>query len=634
MHKLYVPVSLANFSPERIDQLRCELARAGAQRVFVTAGRSIMSQAEKDDAVSRLKTAVLWLKENGYEPAVWISSLGHGGNTAIDRDYQHIIAADGSRCADSFCPLDERFCEEFARYVADLATTGVDMIMLDDDYRLGYRTGNVGCFCPLHVRDVSRRLGREVTAEDILSKGLSGKPNPIRDAWLDSCGESLRALARRLRAAVDSVDPAIRLGHCAVLDTWDIDGVDSITLARDFAGNTKPFLRLIGAAYWGPGNNFGCNIANVIELERMQLSWCEGQGIETFYEGDVFPRPRHHVPAAYLEALDTALRADGRINGGLKYMLDYETSPFYERGYIDRHERNAALAADFSRIFAGKRHAGVRIYEHMRRLRDYDLGDPCPGPAYIARDFVSTGARLLCDNSVPMQYDEEDVTVVFGENARHVPEQLLSHGAILDAVAARLLHERGIDVGLSSIKGPFMATRVDYPSKGEGMGFRSGMYGTNSAFCLLTEPLPSAEPLCVLSGEGQSACAYRYEDAAGRRFLVFPFIAKRSRTVSMLFRNYYMQSLLFENIGWIRRRPLDICISKCPDLYVQTAKSENELAIGLWNMYADAAFFGEVPLGESWREAEFYNCSGRLCGNSLQLDDLGAFSFGAVLLKK
>ena len=95
-----------------------------------------------------------------------------------------------------------------------------------------------------------------------------------------------------------------------------------------------------------------------------------------------------------------------------------------------------------------------------------------------------------------------------------------------------------------------------------------------------------------------------------------------------------MQDQLLESLAWIRRKPMDVAIRRCPDLYLQTAKSENELAIGLWNMFADAAFIGEVELAETWSSAEFINCTGSLENGKLVIDDIGAFCFGAVLLKK
>lgn len=46
--------------------------------------------------------------------------------------------------------------------------------MIDDDFRL--LTGRNGCFCPLHLHEIGRRLGREFTREelvDVLRKDAS-----------------------------------------------------------------------------------------------------------------------------------------------------------------------------------------------------------------------------------------------------------------------------------------------------------------------------------------------------------------------------------------------------------------------------------------------------------------------------
>jgi hypothetical protein len=52
----------------------------------------------------------------------------------------------------------------------------------------------------------------------------------------------------------------------------------------------------------------------------------EDKNIEVLSEGDVYPRPRHKIPANYLEIFDTALRAADCTNGIHKYMLDYTSN--------------------------------------------------------------------------------------------------------------------------------------------------------------------------------------------------------------------------------------------------------------------------------------------------------------------
>ena len=60
--------------------------------------------------------------------------------------------------------------------------------------------------CPLHLARISELLGgEEITREILMEKAFTGGKNRYRDAWLQACGESLRILAKKLRAAVDSL---------------------------------------------------------------------------------------------------------------------------------------------------------------------------------------------------------------------------------------------------------------------------------------------------------------------------------------------------------------------------------------------------------------------------------------------
>lgn len=212
------------------------------------------------------------------------------------------------------CPLDENFLYDHAEFAKKLAAAGTDIIMYDDDFRFGFIDSGFGCMCRYHMKAMEERLCEPLSEGGLYEKIFTGGKNRYRDAWYEATGESLKNFALKMREAVDTVNPRVRIGACSCMTVWDTDGVDSYTLARCFAGKTRPFVRLIGAPYWAAmGMLWGNRIQDVIELERMQLGWRreEDGDIEVFSEGDVYPRPRFRVPAAYLEALDTALRADG-----------------------------------------------------------------------------------------------------------------------------------------------------------------------------------------------------------------------------------------------------------------------------------------------------------------------------------
>ncbi|HNZ39593.1 MAG TPA: alkaline phosphatase family protein, partial [Candidatus Latescibacteria bacterium] len=483
----------------------------------------------------------------------------------------------------------------------------------------------LGCFCDLHLAAFAKVTGKMLSREELVQRVYTGGRSPDRDAWLQVCGDSLRHLAARLRAAVDTVSPDIRLGHCAVLSTWDVDGVDSIELARIFAGKTSPFLRLIGAPYWAAQRAWGFRLASVIEVERMQRKWCEGQGIEIFAEGDVYPRPRFNVPAAYLEGFDTALRADGGLDGILKYMIDYSCSPHYETGYVNRHARNMPLYEEIETHFSSKPAVGVRVYEVMHKLQGATLPPTFPGGWYIQETFIPASIEFLCDNSVPVQYDTPDVTIVFGENARYASAETLQYGAILDAPAAEILTQRGFDVGLRKVLGKANVHAEYYPADGETVPV-SGTY-----FNLEVDA--RARFVTHIKGEGASGGAYEYENADGVRFLVYPFHAYETRQHNRAFRCYCRMRQLAASIEYIRRKPMDVVCPGNPDLYIQCKKDERSLSIGLWNFSVDEIIAPKIRLCDEYESARFIRCAGELRGKEIELTTLPPFGFAAVILQ-
>lgn len=325
-----VPLSITRSAKIFEANIR-DLHRLGADRVFLVIGRGFGSDDENQAEIETLTKNIEIYKNAGFETGVWFSTMGHGANLC-DADFTRLKGLHGNSCCDSFCPLDPKFTTAVYARVRDAARSGAKIIMIDDDFRLSSRN-DCGCTCDRHMAEYRRRLGENISSEEVLVKAFGGGPNRYRDVWYDLMGDTLRDFAHGMRAAVDDVDPTVRLGACTCMSVWDADGVDSIEIARILAGKTKPFMRFSGAPYWVTLWEPPCNhLQYIAELERMQRSWCEKTGIECFAEGDVYPRPRYYAPAAYLETFETILRADGGFDGILKYAFDYACSPFYETG--------------------------------------------------------------------------------------------------------------------------------------------------------------------------------------------------------------------------------------------------------------------------------------------------------------
>ena len=239
---------------ETLEKNLCRCRDAGAHRIFYVVCSATASEETKQLCLRRLRYAVPRVRAAGFEVGCWLNSLGHGGpagaetlRAAAEGHLTLMRSLDGVQDTESCCPLNENYRGLFCDWVGRLAATGVDIIQLDDDFRYGWRGGERFCCCDDHIRLLEAALGEPFDAARMKKALEEGAPNRLRSTWLQVQGQTLLDFARMLRAAVDKVAPTVRLTACAVLSTWDIDGVDSLTLAKAFAGGTKPLLRLIGA---------------------------------------------------------------------------------------------------------------------------------------------------------------------------------------------------------------------------------------------------------------------------------------------------------------------------------------------------------------------------------------------------
>ena len=624
MYTVSVPIILQeNFD---LEKNLTELRRLDATRVMLCPHVNGREYTISDTELARIKEYNGRLMDLGYEVCVWINSLGHGGPAYKSR-FQLAVNAEGKEVG-GVCPLDENVVSAFSELVRRIASTGVDALMLDDDYRFAFKDG-VGCFCERHLRAFAERTGKHLTREELVNTVYTGDPTPERRVWLDLLGDSLLGLARALRAAADEVNPGMRLGLCSSPSTWDTDGVDSMELAKALAGpNTRPIHRFIGAPYWAQVGLGGHSLADTVELTKLEERWLEETDpkfaveADTFAEGDVYPRPRYMTPSVNLEAYDVALRAAGNIKGILKYAIDYTSSPFYERGYCDRAERNRPLYAQVERRFAGKSPVGVRVFEPMKKLARMRLPEKFISGSYIEDLFFPQSIRYLVDKSIPI--GDGPSTAVFGAAALDLPED--TDGCILDLEAARIITERGVDVGLRSIGD------VVHPGTEYFIDENELVALTGSATWHSIDVDEKARLLTrIRCGKNEHPGAYLYENAEGRRFMVLAFTTIVRDRDGGATRSYCKRRMTLNSVDWLARAPLSVCPDcDAPDLYSYIAADKNSTAVLLWNGFADDILAPVIRLSEKFSRAEFFNCSGRLEDGRVLLDRIEPFGLALV----
>ena len=605
------------------------LKRSHADIVFLVLTRKMEYRFSPEEDLAMVRELIPYYEKEGFTVGVWIGeSVGHDWGTP--GPYTPLVLQDGTPLHAAYCPLDRNFSHDICHWIAKVAGYGAKLLLIDDDFRLSRGTYGMTCFCERHRRAFAEAVGMADLPDALRVRDLvyTGAPSRYRDAWLTLSGDTLRNFARKIRAAVDEVDPKITIGFCGCLSTWDLDGVESSELAGIFAGEgNRPFLRLIGAPYWIAINPPDRKMHDVIDFERMEAYHVKDLGMTVLSEGDSYPRPRYAVPAVYLEGFDTLLHADGNLDGIHKYTVDYYASPSYEEGYYRAAEENRPIHEAIDRLFGGKHTVGIRHPAVMRTLRDAELPDTFATPGYGIND----GACFVSSCSLPLTFGEEGEypAVVFGEEARHVARKFLKGGAILDLNAAKILEKRGIDVGLERVGDPLLSPVELFRDSGE----RVFLFGGTK---WRTEPKSGAtvESDFIDADGTRVSGTYSYTNADGDSFLVLPFTVKRvgdrrEESVIGIYESYERQKQV---AAFARRigRPLPAECPGYPDLYLLCKDGEGRRTVGLWNFFADTAHTPRVFLSERPKKITgTIACDATLDENSVTLSDIAPHGMAA-----
>lgn len=616
-YSVSIPVNCMNLEKLGREKILSKLKAFDAKRVFLNYEESLdfggIYVADEDyriEQMNKLRSAADFFKAEGYETAAWFWAF------KIDEKLGFTRLCDffGNEVPDTACPSDKDFLSFAADCVENVAKSGVELIAFNDDLRFGFFSTEITCLCENHIKRICEIVGENLSREELHDKIINGGENKYRNAYIAVNKEFLMSFATTMRKRVDSVNPSIRMGFCAAMSAWDIDG-DAYELAKALAGNTKPFIRLIGAPYWAVNKSWSNRLQDVIELNRMEKSYFENKDIELIAEGDVWPRPRMNCPAAFLEGYDTALRAFGKLDGILKIALDYASLPDYEIGYEFFHVQNKPLYKRIADAFSGKENVGVRVYEYAEKFRRMKNPNEIGERNEPEKLFFSEAARTLTCNGIPTVYEGKgECGIVFGENARYIPRSVLKHGVILDTAAAAILKDRGVDIGIEKFgEKKVISGEYFYKSKNRIIAYNSPAYDI--------ELNHDAEVLSIgITKEKNIPMSFIYKNKSGERFLI---INTNPRENDLIMRHYERG---FQYRDFIGEKMPATCVGN-PDVYLLCSKKGDELTVGVWNFCIDPTVNAAVILDKEYRNVEFLKGNGTICGKVLQLDEIPAYGF-------
>lgn len=641
MFNVTVPI-YATSTADR-DEILKVLRRVGASRVAVVVMRELDYGFSSPKTLVALEESLAFYTEQGYDPLVWVGqTFGHDTARGGDAKYTTIKCLESAETENGsvFCPLDKNFLADFENWMINIAKCGAKLILLDDDFRLSYRGTGIGCCCDLHMQKLREELGEDIGREQIRAKAFNGGKNRYRDAWLKIQKNSMEDFGRALRAAVDTVDKNVRLGFCASPCGYDLD-MDTVKLARIMAGDTKPFIRTLGAPYWSTKSNRR-HLGEIVNMERMEIEWCRAGGVESIAEGDNFPRPRFATPAAYVETFEEILRADGKGDGILKYFWSTYDTIEYEQGYIRATENNLSLFGEIEEIFANKpRCVGLRPYNAQNITETAALDSNEKGVlTKCERSLYYPSLNFTAVTSMPTSFDTDCVNVLFGENARRISREELKNGSVIDIVAAKILTERGIDVGITEINGEQGAPGVrggfeavfEYDADKKNS---TAMRGNVRIYDIRHKNGARAVSYFKI-GEAFQVGVYEYENADGERFLVYPFDAEQARTQRNWFNSYWRKQQLIDSLEFLGRKPFEVYdTGKNPMLYILAKKNESSIAVGLWNIFEDKIPETRIHVEGEYESIRFVNCQGHREGSDVVIDStIYPFEFAGFELMK
>lgn len=462
---IYSQIEIDHIDRSNRERYLEDVRAAGIGAVLLSFCEFFEEGAARRPRCERLADMLSYFESNGVPTAVWINGFGYGnelngaGGRRL-RDCARLTAFSG-RTTGAVCPTDPVIMEAISENVRDAIRAGAKLVLIDDDFVQSVRPG-LGCVCSNHLARISKKIGRQVTREDVRDS-FTGKPTALRRAFLDVSGEVAVEAAKFLRKAADEVDPSAGLGLCASYTHYDVEGVEIDELLAAFAGNGRRFFRISGAPYWRDAKYGGAGLDGTLEFVRMQSAWMRGKGWTLLDENDPYPRKVSLVPPYLCELYDKAVIADGAL-ARHKYMLCYGTDRS-EPGYLDAHLANRADDAALKAMFAGTAGFGIRTVFPQHSIRDAELPVPYVGDKRMMTLFSHPlAAHFLVRNGIPVRHEGLGPSIAFGAAALAVDDGVMKRGVILDLPAARQLEARGVDTGLKRFGGgepPAFFTHAD-----------------------------------------------------------------------------------------------------------------------------------------------------------------------------
>ena len=350
------------------------------------------------------------LAKRGLRAGVLVqATIGHGYQLTTRIPFTPLVGASDGEEKYVACPYDENFRKYIRKSFATIAKARPSSIMVDDDFRLFVRA-YMGCACPLHMREISRRFGREITREEMWARfdEDTEENRTLMDIFYETQIDSLIGAAREMRAGIDEVDPAMQGSFCVCGDTCEGAG----EIARILAGKGNPvILRVNNAKYCSPGARGVTRSMARAAIQKAVLK----KDVDVFLaETDTCPQNRYSTSAAGLHTHFTCSILEGMA--GAKHWITRLSAfePKSGEAYRKKLAKYAGMYRKLSEIVPDVEWLGARI-----PLSDKPWTPKPPISGYeMASDANSWASCVIERLGLPMYYSEKWGGAVFVDGRR------------------------------------------------------------------------------------------------------------------------------------------------------------------------------------------------------------------------
>lgn len=455
------------------------------------------------------------------------------------QDWQRMVDPNGREATAVVCPLDPGWRRYYAEALARYAREGFRVIWIDDDIRFHNHAPLDwgGCFCPLHVAEFNRRTGAQAAREQIVAAcAAPGHPHPWRSAWMDMWEDTHLRMIAEWREIVEARGARLGLmssapeSHAAEGRRWD-------NWWRAFSGDQAPIHR---PHYWAYGDTLGSALPNFIAMLDQNravqpASVSSGPEIECFTYGR-WNKSFRQIGAQM--ALAHVLGSN-ELNISLYDFMGNDPDDEPERAQFLKAWRPVCdWLADTFPMTLRSIGVGIPWSQDMGRAIHTDGSGAwqsltCPSRGWArwlgaaGRAFSMRPGDAVNALAGPVVWSFSDAQI----------RQWLSHGALLDGVAAHILIERGLGEWIGMRRGRLITQQDALYSVEQvldaAFGLRAGAqisanHETLAACIFQGEPVAGVRIVSDLRSPTQQIVGHGltlFENALGGRVAIAPWSA-------------------------------------------------------------------------------------------------------------